>query len=92
MYERGGNNGKVMAKCKRCGLKTVLEESDIQKMVDEVTSMRSVRLVTQDNYNERFSVCSECEKLMYGSTCAVCGCVMQVRARLADGKCPLKKW
>ena len=81
-----------MEKCKRCGLKTVLQESDIQRMVDEVTSMKGVRLVDTDTYSERFNVCSECESLMYSSTCALCGCVMQVRARLADGKCPKKKW
>ena len=37
-----------MAKCKRCGLKTVLSEDDIQKMVEQVTSMKSVRLVSSN--------------------------------------------
>lgn len=81
-----------MAKCKRCGLKTVLSENDIQKMVDDITSMKGVRLVDTDKYTIRFNVCSECDNFMYGSTCSVCGCVMQVRARLSDGKCPKKKW
>lgn len=81
-----------MARCKRCDLKTVLSEEDIAKMVDDVTSMRGIRLVNDDKYNERFSVCGECENFMYGSTCTVCGCVMQVRALLADGRCPKKKW
>ena len=81
-----------MEKCKRCGLKTVLKESDIQKMIDEVTSMKGIRLASDAEYTHRFNVCAECESLMYGSTCAVCGCVMQVRSRLADGKCPKKKW
>ena len=43
-----------MAKCKRCGLKTVLSEDDIQKMVEQVTSMKSVRLVSSDVYKNRF--------------------------------------
>lgn len=81
-----------MEKCKRCNIKTVLTEADIQKMIDEVTAMRGVRLADNSVYLARFAVCSECDKLMYGSTCGVCGCVMQVRARLADGKCPQKKW
>ncbi|MCD8180716.1 MAG: DUF6171 family protein [Firmicutes bacterium] len=81
-----------MGKCKRCGLKTALSESDIQKMVDEVTSMRGIRLVSNEVYSARFSVCAECGSFMYGSTCGVCGCVMQVHARLSDGKCPKKKW
>ena len=81
-----------MEKCKRCGLKTVLSDADIEKMVDEVKAMRGIRLVNDEAYAERFGICSDCDKLLYGSTCSVCGCVMQVRARLADGRCPKKKW
>jgi hypothetical protein len=81
-----------MAKCKRCGLKTVLSEDDIQKMVEQVTSMKSVRLVSSDVYENRFDICQNCDDFMYGSACGVCGCVMQVRARLSDAKCPKKKW
>ena len=69
-----------MAKCKRCGLKTVLSEDDIQKMVEQVTSMKSVRLVSSDVYENRFDICQNCDDFMY------------VRARLSDGKCPKKKW
>ncbi len=73
-------------------MKTVLSDEDIRKMTDEVTSMKGVRLAREEIYASRMKVCAECEKFLYGSTCGVCGCVMQVRARLADGKCPKKKW
>lgn len=81
-----------MEKCKRCNTKTVLSEADIEKMVNEVINMRGVRLADEAVYNTRFNKCLDCDKFMYGSTCGVCGCVMQVRARLTDGKCPNKKW
>lgn len=81
-----------MAKCKRCGVKTVLSDEDIQSMVEEVTSMSGVRLVDETTYKERFNICSDCERLMYGQTCAACGCIIQVRARLSGGRCPKKKW
>lgn len=81
-----------MDKCKRCGLKTVLSENDIQKMIDEITNMKGIRLADKEVYTSRFNCCKSCENFMYGSTCAVCGCVMQVRSRLAEGKCPQKKW
>ena len=81
-----------MTKCKRCGIKTVLSEEDIENMVNEVKAMRSVRLVDDKVYADRFGICTECDKLLYGSTCSVCGCVVQVRALLADGRCPKKKW
>jgi len=82
-------------KCKRCGLKTVISGEEIEKMVSEITKMKGIRLVDEETYNKRFEVCKGCEKFEYGSTCALCGCVMQVRARLKDGKCPYpkkKKW
>ncbi len=75
-------------KCKRCGMKTVLSEQEIQKAVSDVISMKGVRLADDSEYERRFAVCLDCEKLEYGSTCMLCGCIMQVRARLADGKCP----
>ncbi|MGN0182584.1 MAG: DUF6171 family protein [Candidatus Ornithomonoglobus sp.] len=78
-------------KCKRCGLKTVLSQEDIARMVNEVRSMKGMRFVEDEEYKRRISICGECEKLEYGSTCALCGCVMQVRAMLADGKCPFPK-
>ena len=81
-----------MAKCKRCDIKTALSDEDIQKMIDEVRAMRGVQLVGEDAYEKRFAVCGECDKFMYGSTCSVCGRVMQVRAMLTDGRCPKKKW
>lgn len=80
-----------MAKCKRCGLKTALEDEEIGKMVEQVRSMKGVRLVDEDEYARRLGICGECEKLEYGSTCMLCGCVMQVRAMLKDGKCPYPK-
>ena len=81
-----------MEKCKRCATKTALSDADIQKMIDEVRAMRGVRMAGEDVYKKRLAVCGGCGKFMFGSTCSVCGCVMQVRAMLADGRCPKKKW
>lgn len=81
-----------MAKCKRCGLKTVLNEEEIAKAVEQVRAMKGVTIAEDRTYQARLSVCGECEKLEYGSTCMACGCIVQVRALTADGKCPNKKW
>ena len=80
-----------MAKCKRCGLKTVLSKADIEKIVTEVRNMRGVRLVDDEKYMKRLEICLSCEKLEYGSTRSLCGCVMQVRAMLSDGRCPFPR-
>lgn len=76
-------------------MKTAISQEEIDKMVLQVTSMKGIRLVDNDIYEKRIAICQDCEKFEYGSTCTLCGCVMQVRARLFEGKCPYpkrKKW
>jgi hypothetical protein len=78
--------------CKRCNIKTVLSPDDIERMVREVEAMKGVRLAEKEVYDARIAVCMACGQFEYGSTCMRCGCVMQVRARLLEGRCPEKKW
>ncbi len=80
-----------MKKCKKCPSKSVLTDDEIAKMVDEIKGMRGIRLVDEPEYGRRLKICEGCEKLEDGATCMLCGCVMQVRAYLADGKCPYPK-
>mgnify|MGYP000855630927 CR=1 FL=1 len=79
-----------MAKCKRCSLKTVLTDEDVAPMVREVISS-GMSLVDEDIYSSRLSKCLECDKLAYGTTCMLCGAVVQVRCLLERGKCPFPK-
>lgn len=79
-------------KCKRCNMKTVLNSEEIEEAVNKIISTKGIKLVDEEVYLERISKCFNCEKFEYGSTCMLCGCLMQVRARLYDGKCPAKKW
>lgn len=80
-----------MAKCKRCQSKPTLTPGEIEKMVREIRSMKGIKLVDEDKYRKRLEICQCCEKFEYNSTCTLCGCVMQVRAMLADGRCPYPK-
>ena len=80
-----------MKRCRKCPGKSEISAEMIEKMVDEVRNMRGVRLVSEEEYARRFKICKKCEKLEDGATCMLCGCVMQVRARLSDGKCPYPK-
>ena len=80
-----------MAVCKRCGLKTVLTADDVEKAVEQVRVMKGIKLADDETYNKRLSICRECDKLEYGCTCMLCGCIVNVRAVMADGKCPYPK-
>jgi hypothetical protein len=44
--------------------------------------------VTDEVYERRLARCFACPSLQYGTTCAYCGCVVQVRAKLKDKTCP----
>lgn len=79
-------------KCKRCGLKTVLNKEEIENAVNQVKAMKGIKLAKDSVYKNRLDVCKTCQKLEYGSTCMSCGCLVEVRALTADGRCPLKKW
>lgn len=42
-------------------------------------------------YNERYKVCSPCEKRAKG-VCLECGCILQFKLRAHNAECPLQKW
>jgi len=44
--------------------------------------------VADDEYARRLAACRSCPSLAYGTTCRICGCLVQVRARLPDARCP----
>ena len=56
-------------------------------MVERVSRI-SEMCVTDEFYERRLSRCFACPSLQYGTTCAYCGCVVQVRAKLKDKTCP----
>lgn len=82
-------------KCRKCRAEKALSNEQITEMVKQVTAMKGVKLAEQSEYERRIEICRLCEYFFAGSTCRLCGCVMQVRARLSDGKCPFpgkSKW
>ena len=40
----------------------------------------------------RLALCRECPHLTKAGVCDRCGCVMSIKAKWADQKCPLGKW
>lgn len=56
-------------------------------MVEKVAKLSEL-CVTDDVYEQRLASCAACPSLQYGTTCAHCGCIVQVRAKLKDKGCP----
>jgi hypothetical protein len=42
---------------------------------------------------ERLSICKECPEFIKAtSQCKECGCIMNLKTKLPNASCPLKKW
>ncbi|MCZ8511846.1 DUF6171 family protein [Paenibacillus filicis] len=44
--------------------------------------------VTEQVYELRLQSCASCPRLSDGTSCSVCGCIVQIRARLKAKECP----
>lgn len=81
----------MIKNCKRCTNKSNASAEEIEKAVARIKNMSGVKLVDENIYEKRFKICMNCTYLEYGSTCMLCGCLVQVRGRLSDGNCPYPK-
>lgn len=82
--ERTNRQGR----CKGCSEEhgVQISEDKLAKLVELASRARAV--VTDERYANRLSICSSCPGLQYGTTCRYCGCIVHVRAKLADSVCP----
>jgi hypothetical protein len=55
--------------------------------------MISSLLVDKKTYYSRLQICTSCdkfEKVLH--RCSECGCIMPLKAKIANSTCPLNKW
>jgi len=81
--------------CPGCGISVRLKEGELERIVAEYFRDRAPPdLASSDEAERRLALCGTCPDLMYGSTCRHCGCLVEVRARLAAYACPApeKRW
>ena len=77
--------------CRRCLLKDISEE-EYEKLIKEgLNALPKDDLAEDKTASSRLDICRECEKLNQG-TCLACGCYVEIRAALKNGKCPYNKW
>ena len=81
-----------MTLCRRCLLYEMAGTEDIYAHVLKTKELMPLSEQTADNeYQERLSVCKECNNLL-DATCLKCGCYVEIRAIKKDAHCPVKKW
>jgi len=74
--------------CKGCTGTVMVTDEEIKKIFGDMVKVKKVKLVSEEVYKDRISKCLSCESLDYGTTCRFCGCLVQIKAKLAAAKCP----
>lgn len=78
--------------CKGCQRSAVanLPAREIARLTAEYLAAHpGSRLVSDQAYEQRLASCRSCPDLHFaGTTCRHCGCLVAIRAKLADKACP----
>lgn len=77
--------------CVRCLLQDYDEEAYVSKLLRVIRLMKPQEKAGEEEIARRLGICRECEKLEMG-TCLACGCYVELRSALKNGRCPYKKW
>ena len=79
-------------KCKKC---LVREQADSNRMFETISqyieNLEEERRADERLYNERLSICKECERLLE-AMCSACGCYVEIRASVKQNICPYNQW
>lgn len=77
-----------LPECRGCRASVRLAPGEVERILAEYFRGAPQRLADDDTYAQRLRICSSCADLQYGTTCRHCGCLVAVRAKLADQGCP----
>jgi len=66
----------------------VIEEHIRAVLASPMFAPDSGLCVPDDVYEARLALCRSCSKLVGGHTCAVCGSIVRIVAKLKDRACP----
>lgn len=62
----------------------------LQLIKEKIEKLSPEERASQDVYEQRLSVCKDCEQLISGM-CLKCGCYVEFRAAFKDKRCPDSK-
>jgi len=75
------------ASCKSCDPALRMTAEEIAKVFHGL-AVRKVKLADRAEYERRLRICGNCPDLRGGTTCGHCGCLVEVRAKIAASSCP----
>jgi len=74
--------------CKGCAADVRVSEQQIDRLL-AVLESKGFDGVNDEEYERRIALCERCPSLQYETTCRHCGCLVKIRAKMADKHCPL---
>lgn len=79
--------------CRRCLTKEMPDAAYFQNMYDYIARLDESVKTPDEVYEERLSLCKQCDSLLNGM-CRVCGCFVEMRAAVDKNHCPAvsSKW
>lgn len=79
-------------RCKKCLIREMMDMEATFRTVKEYIDNLDPDVKTPDDlYEDRLSICTECDMLLEGM-CRSCGCYVEMRAAAVKNVCPRKKW
>lgn len=77
------------AGCKGCNRSPQLSQEKIDQLVSiAMRGKQEHELAHAALQQQRFDTCMSCPSLQFGTTCKHCGCLVHIRTRLIDSRCP----
>lgn len=73
--------------CKGCREEYKVTDEQIQRVLSS-PMFSAERCVSDEEYDARLDACSSCPKLHGATTCTLCGCIVQITAKLIEKRCP----
>ena len=77
--------------CLKCLLREMNQEAYMDNLYDYIQRLDEDTKADQALYEERLSVCKECDYLQEGM-CRACGCFVELRAVIRNNVCSYGKW
>jgi hypothetical protein len=74
--------------CPGCGVSVRMSPGEVERVIAEYFRGHAPELASGEESSRRLALCGICPDLQYGSTCRHCGCLVELRARLAGYSCP----
>ncbi len=77
--------------CRKCLTRDMDQAAYFQNLHDYIANLDEELKVEEPLYEERLSLCKECDLLLDGM-CRACGCFVELRAAMKKNACPYEKW